>query len=54
MSLIVSLLNVASDAAHEDQMWSRISGDVHKAAPRCPSPFRPSPRGRVTHLFGAH
>jgi hypothetical protein len=54
MSLLVSLLNVNAEAALDQDLWSRISGETRKTATRCPSPFRASPRGRVTHLFGAH
>jgi hypothetical protein len=56
MSLIVAFLTADTpsvDAANEDR-WTRIAGQGSKRATRCPSPFRASPRGRVTHLFGAH
>lgn len=55
MSLIVAFLTAdtpSADVAHDDR-WARIAGQAAKRATRGPSPFRASPRGRVTQLFGA-
>jgi hypothetical protein len=57
MSLIVAFLTAdmaSSDTAMNKDRWSRIAGQAAKVPTGCPSPFRASPRGRVTHLFGAN
>jgi len=57
MSLLAAFLTVdtvSSDAAFGADRWLSIVGQNDKVPAGRPSPFRASPRGRVTNLFGAN